>query len=109
MKLLQRVFCCLALCALVQAGCGKSLPPAADAVKAREALRVSLDAWKNGDNPESMSKRQPPIIVGDPEWKPEVKLVDYEIAGKETPSGGNLRCGVELTLEIQGRVVKKHA
>jgi len=80
------------------AGCGAARPQPADPEVARPALRTALDAWKDGQTPQSLQARQPPIHVADREWAGGARLVSYEIAPKDELFGSDLRCQVRLTL-----------
>lgn len=90
-----------ALTLLLAAGCSSSLPPAADADKARSAMQTVLDAWQKGEVPQSLQKATPAIHVNDPEWSSGVKLVKYQILSDQT-NGQSRRCEVLLTTEAKG-------
>lgn len=81
------------------AGCGGMSPPQpADPARGQEALTTILDAWQKGEAPEALNQRQPPIYVVDHEWRAGQRLLRYELGAQE-PSGGSLRCRVQLTLK----------
>lgn len=80
------------------AGCSQKLPPAADPQRARNALQASLDAWQNGEKPESLQKRAPAIYFNDELWSSEKRLVKYQIES-EAANGQGWRCDVLLTLQ----------
>lgn len=91
--------CLLALVAALAAGCGESLPPAADSEQARQALTMALDAWKGGGTPETLASGSPPIRVIDRDWQEGRKLLTYELLGQGQGLGLNHQCPVRLTLE----------
>jgi hypothetical protein len=82
----------------VSIGCGESLPPAAEPDRAQAALRTALDAWKNGESPESLKTRNPAIYVSDTEWRNGAQLEQYEIESGQT-AGLGWRCEVTLTVK----------
>lgn len=84
------------------AGCGPSLPPVADADKAKAALQAALDAWRDGASEESLQQRQPPIYVNEPDWRTGRKLAKYELGSGER-QGQSWRCDVKLTFLEEGR------
>jgi hypothetical protein len=91
-------------------GCGRDRPVPADADVARTTLRTSLEAWKNGDPPDSLTKRTPPIYVAEREWKNGARLANYEVDPNDQLFGADLRCNVWLTMQdANGRERKKKA
>lgn len=82
-------------------GCGTKgyQAPVLDGPKARETLTSVLDDWKNGETPESLQKRTPPIVVQDIDWTSGTKLVKYELSGDGTEAEGSLVTQVKLTLQ----------
>jgi len=88
------------LAALAAAGCSGP-PRPADPGQARAALRAALDAWKQGETPEALKQRRPPVYVHDDDWQAGRRLLDYELAGDE-PFGGELRCRATLSLDGEG-------
>ncbi len=90
-------------------GCGSSPSAPADADRARDALRASLDAWQNGEAPHTLKERKPAILVVDHGWADGQRLLRYQI-GKDERIGNQLRCRVQLTVQHkQGRVVQEAA
>ena len=82
---------------LAVAGCGGGLPPPADAKVARAALTAALDAWQEGQPPEKLRERTPPVDFKDVGWDQGAKLKKYEVT-KEEVSGLSARFTVKLTL-----------
>jgi hypothetical protein len=82
---------------LLAAGCGKPLPPAADAQRARAALETALQAWQKGEPPEALQRADPAIHVNDPAWRSGQRLVKYQIESEQA-NGLSWRCEVLLTL-----------
>jgi hypothetical protein len=90
-------------------GCGRSPPRPADPERAGQALRATLDAWKDGKSAEALQHQEPPVRVIDPEWRSGHKLKTYKV-GRAEPIGADLRCQVELTVHgPRGRPVTKRA
>ncbi len=87
----------LLLPALSTAGCGRGLPSAMDVGEARVALSAALDAWKDGQSPESLRDRKPPVDFRDVSWDRGNKLRKYEIE-REEPAGVSARMTVKLHL-----------
>jgi hypothetical protein len=96
--------------ALSFAGCSASTRPTpVDPAQAREALRLTLETWKKGERPGSLSERQPPIHVVDHQWRGGYQLVRYQL-GSEGEIGVNLRCQVQLSLRnSKGKSLHKKA
>lgn len=85
---------------LVMAGCGNNgNPHPVNAVKARELLKTTMEAWKSGKKPEEMSQGNPSIVVQDFDWMQGKKLTDYQINSKDAETGANLTCQVTLHLQ----------
>jgi len=94
------VWVLLALALALLAGCGRSLPPEADAGKARSGLETALEAWKKGDKPNSLHDGSPAIYLNDPQWQKGSRLVDFEIeSSSEQRVGQGLCYTVLLTLQ----------
>jgi hypothetical protein len=90
----------LAGCASLSAGGCTSRPPPADPALAREILSAALDAWKRGEESDSLQDRDPPIFVADREWAAGKKLVNYKVDEKDRVFGAALRCSVQLTFDV---------
>jgi hypothetical protein len=90
-------------------GCGRSAPRPADPERAGQALRATLDAWKNGESVETLQRQEPPVRVIDREWRSGHRLKSYKVE-KTEPVGADLRCQVALTVHgPRGRPVTKRA
>jgi hypothetical protein len=84
---------------ITAAGCGGSGPPGLDEALARSSLSITLDAWKEGQRPESLKEESPEIIAGDPNWASGARLVGYQVLEQVKNDGSNLHIPVELELE----------
>lgn len=93
---------------LAAAGCSKGLPPKMDLPQARVALTTALDAWKEGQAPESLRARQPPIDFRDVAWEQGNRLLRYEVAKEET-AGLSARFTVQLSLVDAGGATRSEA
>jgi hypothetical protein len=80
------------------AGCRPPAQPA-DPDRARTVLREALDAWRNGDTPESLRGRSPSLTVVEPRWKAGFRLLDYELVGDGGPAGFDWQGTVKLSLQ----------
>jgi hypothetical protein len=77
---------------------------------ARETLRLALDAWKNGEQPEALKDHRPSIYVADHDWGDGHQLVAYQVSAQDRPFGSHLRCQVQLSLRThKGKVLNKKA
>jgi hypothetical protein len=95
--------------ALLPAGCGDKLPPAADADKARQALQTSLDAWKAGDSREALQSRSPAIYFNEPLCQPGHRLLDYRLdESSEERFGQAVRYTVVFSLKAKGGTTVRH-
>jgi hypothetical protein len=102
----------LALVVLLAAGCGRRLPPQMDAAEAKAAVTAALDAWANGETPQQLRQRKPPVDFKDLHWDRGSKLTKYEVEA-ERASGASAAVTVKLHLtETSGarstRVVVYH-
>lgn len=88
------------LIACVAVGCGSAqhAPDLSESV-AQSSLTTALDAWKQGQTPDSLGQRSPQIIVGDTQWEAGQRLVSYKVLEPATSDGSNLHVPVELELE----------
>jgi hypothetical protein len=94
----------IALAALPLAGCwGPGQARAVDAPRAREALKIALDHWKNGQDPKSLASSGTPMTAQDYEWTSGAKLLNYEIVDDGKEEDANLRVQVKLTLSQPGK------
>lgn len=92
------VACLIVLATLLLPGCSSfSQANPVDAPQARDALKIALDAWKNGQTSRSLASSSTPMTVQDFEWEKGAKLVDYEILKEGMADGPNLRVQVKLT------------
>jgi hypothetical protein len=71
---------------------------AVDAVRARDALKTTLDAWKGGSKPAELKQKSPAIVAQDLDWEKGLRLVDYSLNSEGTDDTANLRIPVELVL-----------
>lgn len=93
----------VALAALPLSGCsGYSQASPVDAPRAREALKIALDHWKNGEDAKSLASSATPMVVQDFEWTQGAKLIDYQVID-DKEEGANLRVQVKLTLSNLGK------
>ncbi len=90
-------------CLIASAGCGGG--PAASPVNAnlaRETLRTTLDAWKEGRAIGTLVSQSPSIVAQDFDWMAGVKLESYEFVNDGVPQDANLRVPVRLKLKDKG-------
>jgi hypothetical protein len=79
------------------AGCCSGLPPATDVSQAQAALTAALDTWKQGQAPEKLRERTPPIDFRDMHQDQGCKLTSYEVQKAEV-SGVSAKFTVKLQL-----------
>lgn len=95
------------VCLFVAAGCGDTLPPPADADRARPALTAALEAWKSGADSTALLKQAPPIRVADEDWFGGSRLIDYSL-GEGRAVGPQWRCETQLSIQDRnGRTVRR--
>jgi len=105
------------LATLVVPGCSiSSSANPVDVPQARDALKIALDAWKNGESTKSLASSSTPMTVQDFEWDSGAKLIDYQLMDDGKPEDANLRIGVKLTMiaeqgkgKTQGKTLEKKA
>jgi hypothetical protein len=93
------------------AGCGgNELPPESDADRACEALKIALDAWKNGEDLDALKDRDPPISFKDMSLMRGASLEDYTLDDKTERSGLSILCTATLTVrDAQGKTSQRQA
>jgi hypothetical protein len=92
----RRALFLITLAALV--GCGGGPAPLPSTVEARQALQMSLDAWKTGKPAASLVGEKPSIEIVDYEWKAGKVLSDYTL-GQEAPGQGVQTFSASLTIK----------
>jgi len=92
-------------------GCsGRSPPDPSDPAAGRELLEKALDAWKRGETREAYKQTAPSVTVIEHAWKPESKLIGYEIDPENSASGYDVRFKVTLTVQdSSGKPTKQKA
>lgn len=95
-----RVLTVVLLTVSLSAGCGSSgSAPGLDEAVAKNSLTQVLDAWKQGQTPETLQQASPSIIAVDFQWQAGQRLVRYQVLEPSTNDGSNLHVRVELELE----------
>jgi hypothetical protein len=100
----------LAVVLIALAGCGRSgqTAPPVDPGRALEALKTTLESWKNGETPEQLKGGPAAITAQDFDWMAGFQLVDYQIESEGQNDDANLRVPVSLTMkDPSGKEVKK--
>jgi hypothetical protein len=87
-----------ALTLIALSGC-QPVPTSSDPDRAREILRYALNAWKNGEHPNSLKQARPPVTAADRQWEQGMKLLDYEITRDGQLSGFDVQFSVRLSLQ----------
>ena len=67
---------------------------------ARKSFEAFLTAWRDGQTPQDLQKRDPKIIGTDAEWQRGRKLKNFEVLPEEFNDGTNLKLSAKLTLEL---------
>lgn len=76
-------------------GCSQGNTPShpLDQELARASVQKAMQAWVDGKTPKEL---EPEIVVGDPSWQQEEKLISFEIVtNEETSDGSNLHIVVK--------------
>jgi hypothetical protein len=68
-----------------------------DVGAAKAAVTAALDAWTQGESPQTLRERKPPVDFKDLNWDRGNQLRKYEVE-KETPSGASAVITVKLHL-----------
>ncbi|MFO0818335.1 MAG: hypothetical protein U1A77_10365 [Pirellulales bacterium] len=82
---------------VLSGGCGPKLPPVADPELAKQALQTALEAWKNGQTIESLTKQTPAIYFNEEVWQGGQTLLKYELQ-ENRASGRGWQFDVQMTL-----------
>jgi len=69
---------------------------------AQQSVVTALEAWKQGESPEQLQSRMPPIEFHDDDWQNDAKLQDYEFIKTYRDTDGRPRCVVDLSVERRG-------
>ena len=80
-------------------GCGDSEE---DLEVARQSVVAALEAWKQGETPDQLQTRTPPIEFHDDDWQNDAKLHDYKVKKVYRDTDGRPRCVVVLSVERRG-------
>jgi hypothetical protein len=89
-------------------GCGQSARTS-DPDEGRKALQTVLEAWKNGERPDTFAQQSPTIHASDGDWKSGLALQQYR-ADEASLVGTDLNYAVDLELKTpRGQIVKKTA
>ncbi|MCS7017274.1 MAG: hypothetical protein NZM42_14305 [Gemmatales bacterium] len=73
-------------------------PATADPDQAREALQKTLEAWQQGNLPDSLKNANPPVIITEPQWSQGKRLIKYELINSGEPCGHDWKIAVRLWL-----------
>jgi hypothetical protein len=78
-------------------------------LQARAALRTALEAWKQGERPESLRDGAPSIHMTDDDWQAGRRLKRYQVDDADEVVGVGLRCNVVLAFEDEsgGKVERR--
>ena len=87
----------LVLTVVCQSGCQSAAEPAVPE-QARDALRQTLDAWKQGERPEALQERTA-ITAVERRWTQGVRLLAYDIQGEGRMHGFDWQVQVHLSLK----------
>lgn len=90
------VLALLVVAGTLSGGCGPKLPPVADPERAKQALQTALEAWKNGDTIESLTKQTPAIYFNEEVWQRGQSLLQYE-RQENRASGRGWQFDVKMT------------
>jgi hypothetical protein len=75
-------------------------PQAPTQDEALTTLRSVLEAWQQGEKPQTLSEWTPAVAVADRDWARGARLVKFEIEEDHIkPAGYDLSIGVKLWLE----------
>ena len=69
-----------------------------------------MEGWKDGIKANDLLGQSPSIVVQEPDWNDETKLLDYQILNNDSPAGPNLVATVKLKLgKADGTVSERTA
>ena len=102
---MSRRLCCFAwllAAAASVSGCGNNAVPAeSDADAACDALHTVLEAWKNGEDVESLQELDPPLYFSDVSLERGAKLDSYTLDPQTKRFGLSVICTATLMLRDQ--------
>jgi hypothetical protein len=87
----------LAAILIVPPGCGDSSRQQ-ELESAELYVRISLDAWTKGANPNALEARATPIEFHDDDWQSGAGLDEFEIIKTYHDTDGQPRCAVTLSV-----------
>jgi hypothetical protein len=88
-------------------GCGRSLPEQANPEKARQALEMSLDAWRKGESIPGLAKGSPVIYFNDPKVQKGMQLSAFTIEDGHDFFGQSVRLSATLSFARDGGATKE--
>lgn len=79
-------------------------PPVADAAAAADTLKLTLDAWKSGATPGSLSGQSPSIHAVDDDWQAGQQLMSFQLLDNDTANTAvaGVAARIFATLELLG-------
>lgn len=74
---------------------------------AKQIVAQGLDAWKAGQEMESLKSLEVPIDFYDDDWKKSAALVEYELGDSWVEVDGTARCSVRLKVQYPGEEARE--
>jgi hypothetical protein len=98
------------LAPMLLAGCGATVPHAADVDAARQTLEVALSSWQKGETLEALKTATPSVVVSDRKWSRGDKLTKLELNDLGKPAGTGRAFHVTLWVtDAKGKATKEVA
>lgn len=99
-----------ALCLCLLQGCGKGSIEPADIDQAGPALRIALDAWKDGKSQQVLAEQTPSILMNEDDWRGGKRLMDYKMEEAGALQGRQVVWRVQIKLQQKdGQVEDRRA
>ena len=98
------------ICIAMFCGCADTVGAPVNLNLAQETLETVMEGWKDGIKANDLLGQSPSIVVQEPDWNDETKLLDYQILNNDSPAGPNLVATVKLKLgKADGTVSERTA
>lgn len=103
MRNATQVFAWVAVIALAGCKSGGTIQATGNEEQAKQAVQLTLDAWKSGTKLTEFAEAHPELVVADEDWQSGGVLAGYKLLEPAVLSGSHWRQKTELQLKGKGK------